>query len=221
MGMEFQFLQQPEMRIEMLPLQEIIDVIERVSPFSDVHIRESRIKKYLKDVNDMLFYEETNKGEFKDHYIVAACTYIFAKPLLHIDFIDDHEKSFVGLVKKLPYDMENPLDIYFVDAESAEQELEIHDKLIEMTEKTIDKHVSFKAGNTLQKKVSEELTKLNNMIRKSYSREAHFSFLGYFDICSRLFKIFLNKKKKDTLSETSDYLKSEKGYYLIQVPLIL
>ena len=69
------------------------------------------------------------------------------------------------------------------------------------------------------KKIEKELIMLHQFLEQAYSREAHFTFVGYFDICSRLFKMDFHKKKK--FQETSEHLKNSHGSYMLKIPDVL
>jgi hypothetical protein len=221
MGIQFQFLQQPEMRLEILPLEEIVQVIEQRSPFSDFFVKEEKILKYCRDVNGRLMEYDAidhDRAELKMDYITAAAVYIFPKHLLHMDFLDEPEQHFLKTAGGEPYEMQAPLDLYFTDAESAE-ECTAHDEIKTITESTISNKKTFKMGAALYKRIEDELKRLYSFLQNSYSREAHFAFVGYFDICSRLFRMDFHKKEH--LQSTNEALKNDCGSYLIKIPNVL
>jgi len=214
-NLSMQMIPRPDLGLELLTLEEISAVMERANPFRDQEfVKEKEVIKYLENANGYLA-SRRNKTleELRDYYLVSVGLYSFAKPLLQLRIEERLEENFISILRRGPYNLTQPLDLYF---HSTEEELPVESipDVLEITDQTLPVRAKFKKSKNFQQKIEQGLFFTIEDLEKEYSRKAHFSFVGYHDICVPLF----NGSRQDAYFEIEDNLRLNQGVFLMKMP---
>jgi hypothetical protein len=196
------------------PLEVVSKAIKKNSLFGTKGVEGKNIVEFLKSHNVDLFKREKEREQLKDDYLIAIGIYSYVVPLINLNIPEEIQSRFIDLLEKRPYELEQPLDIYF--RESTEPD-DGHVKVFtEIDSDLLGGERTFKRRD-FEGRIRQGLREVCQQLDKDdhYTSERHFRFVGYNDICLPLFGIGLDFDELDQLERR---LYSTKGSFLMKVP---
>ncbi|MBR9698899.1 hypothetical protein GOV09_00380 [Candidatus Woesearchaeota archaeon] len=216
-----------ELQVE-ITIEQMQAVLAETAPFKDRKLKTEDIEDYLKGTNSLLVDRRNQPDEeLRKRYVTTAAIYTFALPVLGIEIDLEIRTNFANIVGKGPYDMGNPLDVYF--QRRGERLQVVGDaETLTIDQKTIEKEVVFKRGEPVKQKLTEALHAVASRLNGQYENEDdfakdHFMFIGLHDVCAHLFgvRVKYQKEGKDKVSAVLDLyekLKTEYGQFVLEIP---
>jgi hypothetical protein len=218
---ELKFIQRMDLLLEYYTTNDISNVISSITPFNKKEIKRNDILDYLKHINNII--EDTYAENLEKYILTASAIYIFADPLLNIikDSNDEKiKKTYISCLNETPYNIDFPLNPYFLRSNQDSFNNPKQSSLIEITDTIINDTIKFSRSQNFSQQIIQELSNITKLLspsikKRTYSRAKHFTFVGYYDICRPLFNIQVNK---EYYKKMNNYLKENFGTWLIQAP---
>jgi hypothetical protein len=204
----------PEMGydIQLITVDEIKSVLNRVSPFKNKDLKINDIIGYLEKSNNKLFERQNEVDHLKDLYIMEVAILSVVDPLIQLNIPEKIRNSFLNIVAKSPYKIDKPLDFYI------NKDGIIYDDNHSLYEirNPIKSFKNFQRNKNLHQKLKQEVNDIAMKLQKKYNEVEHLEFVGYYNFCSELFGLNMHKDK--LLDLTNTMLAQDHGVFGIKLP---